>query len=240
MNPDSSKVSWPPSTLFHSQSGWSELAFVHSFWEMIVLNGPDFCRLELLKTESKWQVSDVPWRKSSLHKSETLINIRRQCAWHSSGWSWGRGPARSGLCHLFWLSRPSPLLCWFLLPRNDKAENPICIWNFKKSASKMPSTWVGTATWTIIKDCCANHDWPKCPPWTPSSIRQTGCDVQQPGRPCYNWVTGGKTAPCWLHNYHDLLLWSITEQAVSRATINHCYLHRNKSRGTIIGNHNSY
>lgn len=89
-------------------------------------------------------------------------------------------------------------------------------------------------------NCCDHLDCPKCPSWTPSSIQQTGCDVRQPGRPCYNWVTGGKTALSWLHNYHDLLLWSIAEQAVSRATINHCYLHRNKSWGAIIGNHNSH
>lgn len=105
----------------------------------------------------------------------------------------------------------------------------------------MPSTWISTATWTIIRDELL---WPsrltKMLLLNTIELQQTGCDVRQPGRPCYNWVTGGKTALSWLHNYHDLLLWSIAEQAVSRATINHCYLHRNKSWGAIIGNHNSY
>lgn len=50
----------------------------------------------------------------------------------------------------------------------------------------------------------------------------------------------GKTARCWFHNYHDLLLWSITSRAVGEAPINHHYLYCNKSQGSSIKNHNSH
>ena len=49
-----------------------------------------------------------------------------------------------------------------------------------------------------------------------------------------------KTALCWFHNYHDLLLWSITNRAVGEAAINHHYLYCNNSQGSIIENHNSH
>lgn len=88
INLDSSKASWPQVYSVHSQSGWSVCAFLLrndcSKWRR-------FLRLELLKTESKWKVSDVPWRKSSLRKSGKVINIVRQSAWRSPGLSQGRG-----------------------------------------------------------------------------------------------------------------------------------------------------
>lgn len=83
------------------------LVFLHSIWEMIVLNEIDFYRLELLKAESKWQVSCVPGReKVLLHKSEKLINTVTWFAWQSPDLSQGGGSSR-GRTGVIWVLSPA-------------------------------------------------------------------------------------------------------------------------------------
>lgn len=80
------------------------------------------------------------------------------------------------------------------------------------------------------------HERPAHPlPRSPAPSRQAAM--------CGGHVTiawRGKTARGWFHNYHDLLLLSITDRAVGEATINHRYLCCNKSQGSIFEDHHSH
>lgn len=105
----------------------------------------------------------------------------------------------------------------------------------------MPSACNTTTTWTIIRDELLWITW-KTKAHPLNTIQHPAdrlwCSAAPPAT--LRWHYKGKTALCWVHNYHDLLLWSITNRAVGEATINHHYLYCSKSQGHIIKNHNSH
>lgn len=105
----------------------------------------------------------------------------------------------------------------------------------------MPSACNTTTTWTIIRDKLLWITWKtKAPPLNTIQHPADRLWCSAASLAVLQWHYKGKTALCWVHNYHDLLLWSITNRAVGEATINHHYLFCNKSQGHIVENHNSH